>query len=202
MSACIRLATAADAPALLAIYKPFITDTACTFEEIVPTESDFATRVWQVGEKCPWLVCEVDGAVAGYAYAGDHRTRACYRWTKETSVYVHPAYRRMKIASALYHALLPLLALQGVTNVLAGITIPNDHSVAFHEALGFTPVGVYKNIGYKLGQWHAVGWWELALAPVDEAPMPNLKLTVELCAMPEYTQILEAAQTKLRVLKA
>lgn len=113
--------------------------------------------------------------MAGYAYAGLHRSRAAYRWAADVSVYVSPAHHRTGVGRELYEALFDTLRNQGVRVVCAGVTLPNEASVGLHEAMGFTPVGVYRNIGWKLGQWHDVGWWQLALLPQEGEPPPELR---------------------------
>ncbi len=167
----IHLATAADASAMLEIYKPFITDTAVTFETDVPSISSFEQRIQTYMNTWPWLVYESDREVAGYAYATSHRERAAYQWCVESSVYVHAGFQKRGIATLLYNALFKILRYQGFINVYAGITLPNEKSVAFHKSFGFTHFADYKNIGYKLGKWHTVGWWELQLN--DYAPRPH-----------------------------
>ena len=121
-------------------------------------------------ERTPWLVFERDGRVLGYAYAGTHRERPAYRWSVDVSAYVHGDAQRMGVARALYVSLFAALVVQGFRNALAGITLPNVPSVALHRAMGFTPVGVYRGVGYKFGAWHDTGWFERSLAPRVEAP--------------------------------
>ena len=118
----------------------------------------------------PWLVCERQGEVLGYVYASPHRARPAYQWSVDVSVYIHPGARRIGIAQALYTSLFQLLVLQGFCNCYAGITLPNPASVGLHESLGFQPVGVYQNVGYKLGAWHDVGWWQRGLKPCPSHP--------------------------------
>ena len=166
----IRIAKSEDAAALLDIYTPFILNTGITQETEVPAVADFQQRILNTLEERPWIVCESDGEIAGYAYAGKHRERKGYQWCTEASVYVSDKHYRKGIAKALYTALFKILELQGYVNVYAVITLPNDRSVAFHEALGFKYLTTYKKIGYKLGQWHDVGWWELQVNPYDPSP--------------------------------
>jgi phosphinothricin acetyltransferase len=119
----------------------------------------------------PWLVAERDGGVTGYAYASPHRARAAYRWGADVSVYLDERERGRGSGRALYGALLPVLRDLGYTGAYAGITLPNPASVALHESMGFSLVGVYRRVGYKLGGWHDVGWWQLVLAdPLPEVP--------------------------------
>jgi L-amino acid N-acyltransferase YncA len=118
-----------------------------------------------------WLVAERDGQVVGYAYGGQHRTRAAYDWTAEVSAYVDRSAQRSGIGRALYTELFKRLKQRGFRLLVAGITLPNDASVGIHEELGFEPVGVYKNVGYKNGEWWDVGWWQLDLGAPDGAPV-------------------------------
>jgi len=166
----IRCATEADAKGILAIYAPYITDSAVSFEEEIPSEAEMAGRIRSITETYPYLVCEDGGEVAGYAYASKHRQREAYRWAAEVSVYVHPEFRGQGVASLLYSKLFSILKYQGFTCLLAGITIPNLPSIFFHEKMGFEKIGEFKNIGFKLGNWHHVGWWELNLNPGNKPP--------------------------------
>lgn len=166
----IRTARLSDAEKILAIYKPYVQNTAITFEIEVPSLALFRKRIINVSKTHPWLVCEIKGQIAGYAYAGLHRTRACYQWSTEASVYVHHEFRNRKIAYALYNALFDVLTAQGFRNVLAGITLPNEASIKFHEALGYILVGTYKDIGFKHGKWRNVSWYEKALTKDQLTP--------------------------------
>jgi phosphinothricin acetyltransferase len=111
-------------------------------------------------------------AIAGYVYASSHRERAAYQWSVDVSVYVDPKYQRRNIGRGLYTALFELLRAQGYVNAYAGIALPNAGSVGIHEALGFEPIGVYRQVGYKLGSWHDVGWWCLRLSEPTTTPLP------------------------------
>ena len=193
-AASIRLARPDDAGALLAIYAPIVLDTPISFELDPPSEAEFRQRITQVLEAKPWLVCEAQGQVMGYAYATTFRTRPAYQWSVETSAYVHADHRGKGVGRALYTSLLGLLELQGYRRVLAGITLPNPASVALHESVGFRAVGVYRKVGYKFGAWHDVGWWQLsdlaAGAASDEAPSQPLSL-VKAAALPDWKPCLE-----------
>jgi phosphinothricin acetyltransferase len=161
----IRTARAADAASMLGIYAPFILNSGITQETKIPSLENFQQRIISTLEERPWLVCEIDGEIAGYAYAGKHRERNGYQWCTEPSVYVHQKFHRHGVANALYTALFDILKQQGYVNAYAVITLPNEKSVAFHERFGFRYLTTYKKIGYKLGQWHDVGWWELQVSP-------------------------------------
>lgn len=170
-SANVRPARAReDAAACAAIYAPFVQRTAVTFDEVLPTVAELASRIERASTTHQWLVLESDDAVVGYAYASPHRARASYRWAVDTSVYIAEGHRRAGGGRALYTELLARLRVQGFEVACAGITLPNEGSVRLHESLGFTPVGVYRRIGYKLGAWHDVGWWQLELAPPSAVP--------------------------------
>jgi L-amino acid N-acyltransferase YncA len=154
----IRNANIDDAAAVLGIYQPYIETTATTFETTVPSVEEFAGRIETNTEKYPWLVAEEDGKVIGYAYASKHRERKAYQWSVEASVYVLEDHHGKGIAKELYSKLFDILQQCGYVNVYAGITLPNAKSHSFHRKMGFEPIGIYKNIGYKLGKWHDVAW--------------------------------------------
>src|SRR5687768_2653948 len=168
--ALIRQATENDAAQIQAIYAEIVRSTVISFEIDPPTIADMQARMRAVQERFPWLVCEHNGEVAGYVYASSHHERAAYQWSVNVSVYIDPKYHRRGIGRALYTSLFALLRLQGFYNAYAGITLPNPGSVGIHESMGFLPVGIYKNVGYKFGAWHDVGWWSLALRPHKAHP--------------------------------
>lgn len=118
----------------------------------------------------PWFVAEKGDTIVGYAYGSEHRSRRAYRWSCDVSVYVAAAARGHGVGRALYRPLLTTLADQGFTAAFAGITLPNPASIGLHEHLGFTPVGVFRDVGFKHGAWHDVGWWRRPLALPDPAP--------------------------------
>jgi L-amino acid N-acyltransferase YncA len=169
----IRDADAAtDAAACAAIYAPSVTNGVASLEEVAPDAAELQRRIGEVTARYPWLVAELAGAVAGYAYASQHRARASYRWSADVTVYVSDAHHRAGVGRTLYERLFERLAQQGYHEACAGITLPNDASVGLHESLGFRPVGVYRNIAFKFGSWRDVGWWQKTLrehAP-DMAP--------------------------------
>lgn len=171
----IRLATPADAEGILTIYAPYIENTSFTFETEVPTIKDFAERINSYLINWPWLVCEIDGIIAGYAYATRHRERTAYQWCTESSVYIHDNFQRSGIARALYTALFDILKIQGFRNVYAVINLPNDKSVSFHENLGFIHFATYEKVGYKLGKWKNVGWWKLSINDYADEPAAPVK---------------------------
>ena len=167
----LRLATPADAPGVRTIYAPFVRDTWVSFETEVPSADEIAGRIETAVPRFPWLVVDDGGAVAGYTYASAHRGRTAYQWSVEVSAYVADGHRRQGLARRLYGALFDVLRLQGFANAYAGIALPNEASVGFHEAVGFEPVGVYRGVGFKRGAWRDVGWWALRLGD-GAAPDP------------------------------
>lgn len=166
----IRRAQARDAESVAAIYAPIVRDTPISFEVDPPGCDELARRIATIGAERPWLVGDAGGRVLGYAYATSHRERAAYRWSVDVSVYVADDARRRGVAAALYTALLDTLVLQGFHRAWAGITLPNAASVGLHESLGFEPVAVYREVGWKCGAWHDVGWWGRGLADAAAAP--------------------------------
>ncbi len=173
----IRLANPTDAVAILAIYSPYIRNTSITFETGVPAVADFANRIRSYLDKWPWLVYEKDGQVLGYAYASGYRERVAYQWSVECSVYIQEDHLRSGIAKALYSALFSILKVQGFTTVYAVINLPNDRSVAFHENMGFRYFATYEKVGYKLGKWKDVGWWQLQLNDYAMEPPTPIKFS-------------------------
>jgi L-amino acid N-acyltransferase YncA len=170
MEPVIRLAGPHDAAQVQAIYAPVVRDTTISFELEVPTVDEMRARIEKTLPHYPWLVLGLNGDVAGYAYASAHRARPAYQWSVDVSVYVHPAHRRRGVGKGLYTALIALLRAQGFFNAYAGIALPNPGSVGLHESVGFKPLGVYREVGYKLGSWHDVGWWELSIQPHHDNP--------------------------------
>ena len=155
----IRKATPADAAVLREIYRPYVETTAISFEVEVPSIAEFQRRISVAVEGWSWLVAEVDGRQVGYAYASAHRAREAYRTSVETSAYVREDYQRQGIGRALYTLLLNELGERGFGSAFAGITLPNDASVGFHESLGFELIGVFPKVGRKFGAWHDVAWF-------------------------------------------
>jgi L-amino acid N-acyltransferase YncA len=173
----IRVAESTDARGMLDIYAPYITDTSFTFESEVPSTNEFADRISNYLTQWPWLVAEIDGSIAGYAYGSKYRERIGYQWCVECSVYIHNDFQRRGLAKTLYAALFDLLKKQGYRNVYAVINLPNEKSVRLHEACGFKWFASYENVGYKLGKWKTVGWWQLVINDYSEEPAPPVKFS-------------------------
>jgi len=171
MSQAIRIATPADAAQVQAIYAPYV-ETPISFEQEPPGVEEMGRRIARLQDRYPWLVCEVEQAVVGYAYASPHRERAAYQWSVEVSVYVRVNQQRRGIGRTLYSSLFEILALQGYCNAYAGVTLPNPAGVGLHTSLGFQPVGVYSRVGYKCGAWHDVAWFSLDLDRRPDPPAP------------------------------
>lgn len=163
----IRVATEADATKLLAIYAPYVQDTAITFEYEVPTVEEFAARIRKVMERYPYLVAERGGEIVGYAYAGPFHSRAAYQWGVETSIYVDKKCKRAGVGGKLHAALENILREQGILNLNACIAYPREedehldkNSVEFHEHLGYRMVGEFESCGYKFKRWYNMVWME------------------------------------------
>lgn len=175
----IRMAEEKDAAALLDIYRPYIATTV-TFEYEVPTVEEFTRRVRHTLEHYPYLLCEENGKVLGYAYAHRARERAAYQWDAELSVYISGDEHGRGIGRALYSALMELVAAQGVRNFYGVITGENTRSIRFHEELGFTLAGVHHRTGYKNGKWLDVVDMERCLEGVDPpAPVRGMDVLTE-----------------------
>jgi L-amino acid N-acyltransferase YncA len=155
----IRPGREADAAALLSIYQPYVTNTAVSFEEAVPTQAEFAARIRKALDRYAFLVATHGDELLGYAYGTQLRERAAYRWCVETSVYLAPQAQGRGLGKRLYNSLFDELIERGFCNAYAAIALPNDASVKLHEAVGFTACGVFPRAGRKFYQWHDIGWW-------------------------------------------
>ena len=153
-----RFVKPTDAAQILDIYKPFILGTSISFETEVPSLKAFASRIKDYASNAPWLVAEQDGFIIGYAYATAHRSRQAYQWNQEVTAYIHPDFRRQRVAKKLYHKLLSYLQMMGFYKAIAIITLPNKASLAFHKAIGFEPIGIMKKVGFKFNTWHDTSW--------------------------------------------
>jgi phosphinothricin acetyltransferase len=194
----IRMATTADAAAVLAIYAPVVRTSAITFEYDVPPVDEIATRVRTVTARFPWLVFARDEDVVGYAYGTTWRTRAAYQWAVETTLYVRDDCHRQGVGRSLYRSLLACLRLQGFRLAIGGITLPNAASVALHEAMGFRAAGVHRRCGYKLAAWHDVGFWELVLASDDAGDPPAPAMPDTLAGTSEWDAALAVGVSRAR----
>ena len=197
MTSKIRFATTADAPAVLEIYGPFCEDSPISFETERPSVSEIEGRIRKIVERFPWLICENENEVLGYAYAGPHRGRAAYRWSVDVAIYISRKCRAQGFGTALYTVLFELLRIQGYFKAYAGITLPNPASVRLHQRLGFEPVAIYKKVGYKAGAWHDVSWWDLILQPTDSPPEETL-LIEDALQREDFRKAINSAASLLR----
>jgi len=170
--ATVRDASEDDAPACVAIYAPYVRETAVSFESEPPTPAQMAERIAAATRTHAWVVLEEEDRVVGYAYGGPHAQRAAYRFWCEVSVYVEGGRRRTGSGRVLYEALLKRLVARGYRMAVAGMTLPNEASAGLHRAMGFEPVGVYRRIGWKFGAWHDVAWMQRAIG-VEYDPPPE-----------------------------
>ncbi len=162
-----------DAAACAAIYAPHVEDNPVSFEERAPDVAEMAARIERIRAAHPWLVAERGGEVVGYAYACPHRQRPAYRWSVDVSVYVAARQLGEGLGRVLYAALFERLRAQRFRMAYAGITLPNPASVGLHESLGFVQVGTMREVGWKLGAWRDVGWFQLELAPAGPERPPE-----------------------------
>lgn len=159
-----------DAEQIASIYAPCVRETFISFEMDPPTASQIRERIVSTTEKYPWLVTRRGEEVLAYAYASQHRSRAAYQWSVDVGIYVLASARRSGVGRSLYQALFQVLRLQGFYNAYAGIALPNPASIGLHEACGFRPLGVYEHVGFKLGAWRDVGWWQRAVQGLAQPP--------------------------------
>lgn len=168
MALLICVACAPDAPAIAAIYRPYVEATRISFEEEAPDATEIARRM--SNPLYPWLVAEDDGEILAFANSSAFRARRAYRWTVEVGIYVVPQAKRRGIGRAMFGRLLELLTAQGFVSAIGAIALPNEASVSLHEALGFVHTGTYRHVGFKLGEWADVGLWQRDLAPRLPSP--------------------------------
>lgn len=167
----VRLATAADLPAVCALINHYIAASTFNFRTAPQVPEEWLAEWTAHHERYPWLVAEADGAVHGVAYAGPWKGRAAYDWSVEVTVYVAAGGARRGVGRAMYSRLFELLERQGYRTQIAVIALPNDPSVALHEAFGFRHAGTLRGVGYKHGSWRDVGFWQRSTgAPGDPAP--------------------------------
>lgn len=166
--AVVRRATIADAAACLAIYRPIVEATAVSFEAVPPTIEEFATRIEKSLSAWTWLIAETEGRCIGYAYGHSHRERAAYRWSVEVTIYVDSSHQRQGIGRRLYQQLFADLADLGYCNAYAGVTQPNEGSMALHRGVGFEYIGTFRSVGRKFDRWHDVAWFQRKLRETTE----------------------------------
>lgn len=162
----IRPATEGDLSAMLDIYRPYVENTAFSFEYRVPTREEFACRFREHTADFPWLVWEEEGQVLGYAYAGAPWERAAYRWCAEISVYLDPGIHGRGIGRRLYGCIEQILTGLGYRQLYALVTTENEGSLTFHRRLGYEDCCVFENCGYKMGRWLGIVWLRKQLLPL------------------------------------
>ena len=177
----VRVAVETDASAIAAIYAPYVRETAISFEETPPEPYEMAARMASILEVYPFLVFDDGERVLGYAYGSSHRSKPAYRWSVETTVYVDGQAHRKGIGRLLYVELLDLLTQQGFHSAFAGIVPPNEKSIGLHEAIGFSHLGTFAEIGFKFGKLQDLGWWRRTLSPGTPAREP---IPFKLLSMP------------------
>ena len=160
MKAKVRRATSNDSGQILEIYRPIVEDTVISFEIKPPSRDEISRRIESVLNTHEWLVAESDNGIAGYAYASPYRQRHAYRYSAETTVYIRQDQRQQGLGRLLYDALFESLASIGYRRAYAGIALPNEQSIALHEAMGYEHIGVFKEAGFKFERWHDVSWWQ------------------------------------------
>ena len=157
----IRACVPDDAEQIVQIYNLFIQNSTATFEEDSLSAEVMAERITTISQDYPFLIGEQNNQIIGYAYASRWKERSAYRYTAETTVYVKQNSQGNGLGRALYQKLFEELKSRGFHCGLAGITLPNEASVKFHESLGFEKVGQLKDVGFKFGRWIDVGYWEI-----------------------------------------
>lgn len=174
----IRIAQPNDGSGCAAIYRPFVEESCVSFETIAPDAVEMRARIEKTLDTHPWLIADDGGAVVGYAYGSPHRERAAYRWSVDVTIYLAERARGKGLGSRMYRVLLNLLAKQGYRAAFAGIALPNEASIAAHESVGFTHLGTYVDVGYKLGDWRSVGWWGRELTVASGPPLEPVRYSV------------------------
>lgn len=152
-----------DIESICDIYNYYVNNTVITFEEVSVSLEDMKRRISSTAENYPWLVCEAQGEIVGYAYACRWKERAAYKQTAEATVYIREGFSGRGFGKALYTALLNELRNRSCHVVLGCIALPNDASVRLHESLGFEKVAHFNEVGFKFNQWLDVGYWQVQL---------------------------------------
>lgn len=173
----VRQASPQDAAACIAIYRPFVENTAISWEIDVPSVAEMASRITAARDTHEWLVLEGDGEIIGFAYGHALYRVPSYQWSVETGIYVQLGCHRAGAGRKLYTQLLRRLTERGYRRAFAGITQPNEASNGFHRSFGFQDAGLYRRVGWKNDSWHDVAWMQLDLPRTgnpEEGPGPIL----------------------------
>ena len=175
----VRDATPGDASRILEIYSYYVTDTAITFEYVIPSTEEFRQRMRQTMQKYPYLVIEEDGDIQGYAYAGVFKDRAAYDWACEMTVYIDRNAQRRGLGRMIYEALEAKLKAMGILTLYACIAYPEKedeyltrNSVMFHKRLGYTLAGTFRRCGYKFDRWYDMVWMEKIIGGHTQGQRP------------------------------
>lgn len=168
----VRPVQSDDVAAILEIYRPYVENSAISFEDPCPSEAELKSRIAHTTARYPWFVAEIADRLVGYAYATQYRARAAYQWSVETSVYLHSDFAGLGIAHTLYEQLMLELRRRGFLVAYAVVSLPNDASVEFHERFGFAKLATFPRAGFKNGAWHDAGWWRYDIAPAFTPPDP------------------------------
>ena len=196
MSRKFRLATESDAEAIADIYLPIVQDTVISFETEPPDSEAMRQRIAETIEFAPWIVCDSDDGLIGYAYASRLRHRPAYRWSVEGSVYLRADGRRQGAGYGLMVSLIECLRLQGYHSLYGAVALPNPASERTAEKLGMGRVGTFPRVGYKMGAWHDVGWWHMHLRPQNAAP-GEVKTPTELVGTDAWLDAIKAGARHL-----
>ena len=186
----IRVATADDAAQIAAIYAPAVEESPVSFETEAPDVPEIARRIEETLVDYPWLVVERGHEVISYVYARRLRPRPAYDWDVEATVFVKDGHHGRGVGRAIYSAFLDVLTAQGFVNVYAVITVPNETSVRFHEAMGFKRGGRFLAAGFKLDAWHNIEHWYLQLGDLPDAPQRPIPFS-KFRDFPSCAEILE-----------
>ena len=195
----IRLADPSrDARQVAAIYYPYVINTHITFEYVPPNGSVIASRMKSQQEKFPWLVCEHERELMGFAYGSSFRSQQAYDWSVETTIYVREAAHNLGIGSALYETLIKCLRLQGYMSAVGVIALPNEPSVSLHNKFGYKEIGIMPNAGYKPGSWYDVAIWRLELN--EASPTPEKIVSIgDITNTLDFAKILETESYKISI---
>ena len=193
----IRLADPSrDARQVAAIYYPYVINTHITFEYVPPDGSVIASRMKSQQEKFPWLVCEHERELMGFAYGSPFRSQQAYDWSVETTIYVRESAHNLGIGSALYETLIKCLRLQGYMSAVGVIALPNEPSVSLHNKFGYKEIGILPDAGYKSGSWYDVGIWRLELK--ETSPTPEKIISIDhITNTLDFAKILATGSSKI-----
>lgn len=167
----IRPVREGDVGAIARITNFYIRTTPIHFAWSEVTEQELCSAWHAARAVYPWVVAEEDGRVIGYCKAGPWRERFAYSWTAEAGLYVHPDHQRRGAGTAMYRDVIRECRERGFHSLVGGVVLPNEASVRLHESLGFTKVGEFRQVGWKFGQWHDVGFWQLSLREPGHVPL-------------------------------